>query len=76
MLYKTFNKILLTIGFISLLHTAYSAAQRKFIFSKYFLCINCSEQKYRKFITDRSYLRVTDQEKTNAYLPFDVISNI
>lgn len=30
MSYKTFNKFLLTAGFISLLHTAYSAAIREF----------------------------------------------
>ncbi|XP_055298829.1 ER membrane protein complex subunit 5 [Sitodiplosis mosellana] len=49
MSYAGFTKFLLVVGFLSLLHAAYSAAQH------------------------RTYLRDTDQEKTNTFLPLDII---
>lgn len=71
--YTGLTKFLLVIGFLSLLHAAYSAAQRK--------QIELSLQKKNKWylhynnncpIPDRTYLRDTDQEETNSFLPLDV----
>lgn len=89
--YKGLTKFLLVIGFLSLLHAAYSAAQRKQIKSIEYLDnfqltkINTHiisniifeemfsyEIKNHCFILDRTYLRDTDQEKTNTFLPLDV----
>lgn len=69
MSYAGFTKFLLVVGFLSLLHAAYSAAQRKHALLIY------SERKIINDVLsnlDRTYLRDTDQEKTNTFLPLDV----
>ena len=60
-------KILFTVGFLSLLHAAYSAAQRNFL--AYTVVLNVSLYTH-SLPTDRSYLRLTEQEFTS--LPADV----
>lgn len=71
---KGLTKFLLVVGFLSLLHAAYSAAQRKQINQFTTLCMHIIEQKINVefVILDRTYLRDTDQERTNTFLPLDV----
>lgn len=82
--YAGLTKILLVIGFLSLLHAAYSSAQRKQTgdaliqyhrqnrFSNIINSIRKAKINTEFLFTDRTYLRDTDQEKTNTFLPLDV----
>lgn len=63
-----FNKCMLLLGFALLIHAAYSAAQRKCKYYKESLG-NSQSRVYFSF-TDRTYLRITEQEAT--FLPIDV----
>lgn len=67
--YTGFTKFLLVVGFLSLLHAAYSAAQRKRI---NYRRLSSKKSMMIIHISDRTYLRDTDQEKTNTFLPLDV----
>lgn len=64
------NKFLLLVGFLSLLHAAYSAAQRKS--SNNQIELGKSIDAFVSVNLDRSYLRMTDQENTTTFLPLDV----
>lgn len=69
--YAGFMKFLLAVGILSLLHAAYSAAQREYILSVYVFLSNWKKNQWFH-VLDRSYLRDTDQEKTITFLPLDV----
>lgn len=57
------HRAILTFGFISLFHAAYSAAQRKYKYTFWMISLQLN-------ISDRSYLRLNELEFTN--LPLDV----
>lgn len=69
MSYTLLNKFLIFIAFASLMHTAYSAVQRKL--NRKFKAIGFSINFFCS-VLDRIYLRVTDQTNTTAHLPMDV----
>lgn len=57
-------------GFLSLLHSAYSAAQRMAQLSLNFFYIYNNLKIYFLIFIDRTYLRITEQDFSN--LPIDV----
>lgn len=65
---EVFNKLLLITGFVLLIHAAYSAAQRKLYMTVQGILI--IRMNKNVMFTDRTYLRITEQEDT--FLPIDV----